>query len=90
MFDGNGYFTIIFHGAEGAIRRFRHHLRPSRQVIGQAITDSDGRFQASVDLAAAEQPVAAWFDGSESYWPALAEASPDGRSLSAFEHDHGT
>lgn len=73
--DGSGHFFVIFHNDGGAIRRIRQHIRPSRQSIGTALTDSEGRYQVTV--AAPEFPwtIGAWFEGDDDYWPAFARAA---------------
>ncbi len=70
--DGNGYFTLIFHGDDGAIRRFRAHLRPSRATVGEVVTGAEGQFELLVDQPAAPKLFEAWYSGSQIYWPALA------------------
>ncbi len=71
--DGNGHFTLIFHGEDGPIRRFRKHIRPSRALAGHTVTDADGRFELVVETPAEPKLIEAWYDGTETHWPALAE-----------------
>ncbi len=72
--DGSGFFTLIFHGEDDAIRRFRRHMRPSRAAIGGAVTDADGRFQLRVKNPPVPMVVEVWYPGSDAYWPALADS----------------
>ena len=76
--DGNGHFTLIFHDDDGAIRRFRRHLRPSRMIVADAVTDADGRFELLVEPPTGPVVIEAWYEGSDTLWPALAET--DGKA----------
>jgi hypothetical protein len=71
---GSGYFDLIFLDARQELRRFMIPLEPAPADLGQATTDSSGRFQMPFDAPISGRAMlSARYAGDDIYWPAYGE-----------------
>ncbi len=72
--QGSGYFDLVFLDANQELRRFMIPLETATADLGQARTDSSGRFQFQLDAPISDRAVLnAWYAGDETYWPAYGQ-----------------
>jgi hypothetical protein len=73
---GSGYFDIIFLNSSGEVSRQTIPIEAGQVTIANTTTDINGRYETShAELTVASFILTAWYPGSDTHWPALAQTT---------------